>query len=43
MSVGLCDGYRLVFVANHLNNPMTAEMRTEWTRVNRIKLLRIER
>jgi hypothetical protein len=43
MSVELSDGYRLIFEPNHLNNPMTAEMRTEWTRVNRIKLLRIER
>jgi hypothetical protein len=43
MIVDLCDGWRMVFSANHLSNPVTEAGNLEWARVSRIKILRIER
>ena len=43
MIVDLCDGWRIVFSANHLSNPVTEAGNLEWARVSRIKILRIER
>jgi hypothetical protein len=43
MTVDLCDGYRVVFDPNHVNNPMTKTNDVDWPRISRIKLLRIER
>jgi len=43
MAVDLCDGYRMVFTANHPNNPVTKTNDLDWSRVTRIKILRIER
>lgn len=43
MALELTDGYQLVLAPNHPNNPMTAENRVDWTKVTRVKLLRIER
>lgn len=42
MVVDLCDGYYVVFCANHPNNPMTESGQLDWSKVNRIKILRIE-
>lgn len=42
MVVDLCDGYRIVFSANHANNPTTKTGDLDWARVSRIKILRIE-
>jgi hypothetical protein len=42
MAVDLCDGYRLVFAANHRKNPMTSSGEVDWQRVSRVKILRIE-
>lgn len=42
MAVDLCDGYRIVFSANHSNNPRTETGDLDWARVSRIKILRIE-
>jgi hypothetical protein len=42
MVVDLCDGRRIVFAANHTNNPMTEANHVDWARVNRVKILRIE-
>ena len=41
MIINLCDGYGIVFCANHLNNPMTETGDLDWARVSRIKILRI--
>jgi toxin HigB-1 len=42
MAVDLCEGRRLVFSANHVNNPTGREDNLDWSRVTRIKILRIE-
>jgi hypothetical protein len=43
MVVDLCDGYRIVFCANHPKNPMTASSDLDWSRINRVKILRIDK
>ena len=44
MTVDLCDGYRIVFTANHpKSSSSSSETRdVDWARVSRIKILRIE-
>jgi len=42
MVVDLRDGNRLVFAASHPTNPMTQTNNVDWTKVMRIKILRIE-
>ncbi len=42
MIVDLCDGYRIVFKANHPKNPKSDTEDVDWERVSRIKILRIE-
>lgn len=42
MAVDLCDGYRIVFCANHPSNPVTETGDLDWSRISRIKVLRIE-
>lgn len=43
MAVDLCDGYSLVFSANHSKNPMTEAGSLDWERVSRVKIMRLER
>ena len=43
MAIGLTDGHRMVFAANHTRNMLTEAGRVDWTMVSRIKVLRIER
>lgn len=43
MVLDLCDGYRIVFKANHPKNPKSETEDVDWERVSRIKILRIER
>jgi toxin HigB-1 len=43
MALDLCDGYCVVFAANHTKNPVTETGGTDWKRVTRIKILRIGR
>ena len=43
MAVALDHGYRLIFCANHVNNPKAESGRVDWKRVSRIKIMRIER
>jgi hypothetical protein len=43
MVVELSNGYCLVFKSNHTSHPMTDADDIDWTRVTRIKILRIER
>ncbi len=42
MVIDLCDGYRIVFQANHVKNPVKDSNDIDWARVTRIKILRIE-
>ena len=42
MMVDLCEGSRLVFTANHPNNPTTENGELDWANVRRIRILRIE-
>ena len=42
MVVDLRDDNRLVFAANHPTSPMTQANNLDWTKVTRIKILRIE-
>jgi len=43
MVIDLSEGYRVVFTANHPRNPGDNTGGLDWGRVNRIKILRIER
>lgn len=42
IAVDLCDGYRIVFCANHNNVPFLESGAIDWTQVSRVKILRIE-
>ena len=43
MVVDLCDGYRIVFAANHPKNPVTETGDLDWPMVSRVKIMRIEK
>jgi hypothetical protein len=43
MGIDLCEGYRLIFAANHASNPMNSDNFVDWNRVTRVKILRIEK
>ena len=43
MIINLQHGYRIVFCANHTKNPTTETGETDWTKVSRIKILRIDK
>ena len=43
MVIDLCEGHRLVFTANHPNNPTTPTGELDWAMVRRARILRIER
>lgn len=43
MSVELSQGHRLVFQANHARNPTLPDGSTDWSRVSRVQVLRIEK
>ena len=43
MAVDLCDDFRLVFKSNHIRRPTIGVVEVDWSRVTRIKLLRIDR
>lgn len=42
LCIDLLNGYRMVIRANHPHNPLTDSGEIDWTRVRRVKLLRIE-
>jgi toxin HigB-1 len=42
MALELCDGFRIFFTANHTQNPITKSGNLDWTKVSRIKILRID-
>jgi hypothetical protein len=43
VAVSLRDGYRAIFRANHMKNPVLANGHVDWSAVDRVKLMRIER
>ena len=43
MVIDLCEGYQLIFCANHPPNPEVEPGELDWQRVRRIKITRIER
>ncbi len=43
MMLDLQDDYCIVFGANHPKNPLDEQGRVDWSKVRRIKILRIER
>ena len=43
MHVALADGFALVLVANHVQNPTTASGKIDWSMVARVKVLEISR
>lgn len=42
MTLELCEGWRIVLGANHPSNPMLESGRLDWSKVSRVKILRIE-
>lgn len=40
--VDLCEGYQLIFCANHPRNPLLESGNLDWSRVSRIKILGIK-
>ncbi len=43
ITIDLCEDYRIVFCANHTATPMLESGDVDWSRVSRVKILRIER
>jgi proteic killer suppression protein len=43
MALDLCEGYRMVFCANHARNPVAPTGGLDWPRVSRVKIMRIEK
>lgn len=41
-NLDLCNGYSIVFCANHVKNPLMKTGEIDWLRVTRIRILRIE-
>ncbi|HEV2687131.1 MAG TPA: hypothetical protein VGV35_01215 [Bryobacteraceae bacterium] len=42
MAVDLAGMWRLVFAANHVKNPKTEANASDWAKVTRVKIMRIE-
>ncbi len=42
-AVDLCEGYHIVFCANHTTVPELESGGVDWSRVSRVKILEIER
>jgi toxin HigB-1 len=43
MAIDLCDGFWIVFTANHTRNPKNRIGELDWLKINRVIILRIER
>ena len=43
ISVDLCDGYCIIFCANHNEIPLMVSGSVDWSKVTRIKILNIDR
>jgi hypothetical protein len=42
LTVSLTDGARLMFVANHVDPPVTVDGMVDWSSTNRVRLTQIE-
>lgn len=42
MVIDLCDGYHIIFSANHPKKPISEDGALDWTKVSRVKILRID-
>lgn len=42
MAIDISEEYILIISANHTTNPLTSDKRVDWTRVRRVKVLKIE-
>jgi hypothetical protein len=42
MVIDLCDGYQIVFSANHPKKPVSETGDLDWAKVSRVKILRID-
>ena len=42
MAIDVCEGYRIIFKANHLDCPSNDMGGVDWAKVSRIKIMRIE-
>ena len=40
-ALNICNGFSLIFCANHKNNPRNTNQIVNWSKVNRIKILLI--
>jgi hypothetical protein len=43
MAIYLRDGFQLLYVANHVKNPLDENQRVDWRRVRRIKVVDISK
>ena len=43
MAIDLCENYRIVFCPNHPKSLMIGISESEWSKVTRLRILRIER
>lgn len=41
-AINLADGYRMVLCANHNEVPLTKSRRTDWSKVSRVRIHKIE-
>ena len=41
--VDICNGYQLIFSPNHVKNPLTRKNTIDWLKVNRIKIIKIDK
>ncbi|MFM9850225.1 MAG: hypothetical protein ACKVP3_24095 [Hyphomicrobiaceae bacterium] len=41
MRVDLCDGFEIIFRANHTQGPLDADGKLDWPAVKRIKIMKI--
>jgi hypothetical protein len=42
MVIDLCDGYQIIFSANHPKKPVSGDGALDWTKISRVKILRID-
>ncbi len=43
MVIDLFDGYQIIFSANHPKKPVLGDGALDWTKVSRVKILRIDK
>lgn len=43
MAISLGEGFHMIFRANHTENPINESGKIDWARVNRVKIMSIEK